>query len=112
MVLAGPALVLLDPAELARFGDLRLRLSVNGGERQNALVDGDMLYRPLQALQALTRFQHLSAGDLILDGWLIHEGDHATVPGVDVRAVPLLMTEPAVTAEMVRAGMELAGVAP
>ena len=48
----------------------------------------------------------------ILDGWLIHEGDHATVPGVDVRAVPLLMTEPAVTAEMVRAGMELAGVAP
>ena len=64
----GPALVLLDPAELARFGDLRLRLSVNGDERQNALVDGDMLYRPLQALQALTRFQHLSAGDLILTG--------------------------------------------
>ena len=27
-----------------------------------------MLYRPLQALQALTRFQHLSAGDLILTG--------------------------------------------
>ena len=48
----------------------------------------------------------------ILDGWLIHEGDHATVPGVDVRAVPLLMTEPAVTAEMVRAGIELAGVTP
>ena len=64
----GPALVLLDPAELARFGDLRLRLSVNGDERQNSVVDGDMLYRPLQALQALTRFQHLSAGDLILTG--------------------------------------------
>lgn len=27
-----------------------------------------MLYRPLQALQALSRFQDLSAGDLILTG--------------------------------------------
>ena len=64
----GPALVLVSPEELARFGDLRLRLSVNGEERQNALVDGDMLYRPLQALQSLTRFQDLAAGDLVLTG--------------------------------------------
>lgn len=64
----GPALVLLDDGELSRFGDLRLRLSVGGQERQNALVEGDMLYRPLQALQALTRFQDLAAGDLILTG--------------------------------------------
>ncbi|CAN3131694.1 fumarylacetoacetate hydrolase family protein [Mycobacterium sp. smrl_JER01] len=64
----GPALVLLEPAELARFGDLRLRLSVSGQERQNSIVDGDMLYRPLQALQSLTRFQDLAAGDLILTG--------------------------------------------
>ena len=64
----GPALVLVDAAELARFGDLRLRLSVSGDERQNALVEGDMLYRPLQALQSLTRFQDLAAGDLILTG--------------------------------------------
>jgi 2-keto-4-pentenoate hydratase/2-oxohepta-3-ene-1,7-dioic acid hydratase in catechol pathway len=64
----GPALVLLDAGELARFADLRLRLSVNGEERQNALVEGDMLYRPLQALQSLTRFQDLSPGDLILTG--------------------------------------------
>lgn len=64
----GPALVLVDPAELSRFGDLRLRLRVNGEQRQNALVEGDMLYRPLQALQALTRFQLLAAGDLILTG--------------------------------------------
>lgn len=64
----GPALVLLDAGELARFGDLRLRLSVNGEERQNALVEGDMLYRPLQALQSLTRFQDLAAGDLVLTG--------------------------------------------
>ncbi|GAS88394.1 fumarylacetoacetate hydrolase family protein [Mycolicibacterium brisbanense] len=64
----GPELVLLDSDELKRFGDLRLRLHVNGEQRQNALVDGDMLYRPLQALQSLTRFQDLSAGDLILTG--------------------------------------------
>ncbi|MCV7099143.1 fumarylacetoacetate hydrolase family protein [Mycobacterium palustre] len=64
----GPELVLLSAEELKRFGDLRLRLSVNGQERQNALVDGDMLYRPLQALQSLTQFQELAAGDLVLTG--------------------------------------------
>jgi 2-keto-4-pentenoate hydratase/2-oxohepta-3-ene-1,7-dioic acid hydratase in catechol pathway len=64
----GPELVLLSADELKRFGDLRLRLSVNGDERQNALVDPDMLYRPLQALQALTQFQELAPGDLVLTG--------------------------------------------
>lgn len=65
---AGPALVLLDDYELARFGELRLRLRVNGELRQDMLVDGDMLYRPAEALQSLARFQDLSAGDLILTG--------------------------------------------
>ena len=64
----GPELVLLTADELKRFGDLRLRLSVNGQERQNALVEGDMLYRPLQALQSLTQFQELAPGDLVLTG--------------------------------------------
>src|ERR1700739_1141853 len=64
----GPELVLLNNDELKRFGDLRLRLRVSGDERQNALVDGDMMYRPLQALQSLTGFQELSPGDLILTG--------------------------------------------
>lgn len=64
----GPALVLVDGDDLKRFGDLRLTLSVNGSQRQNALVEGDMLYRPLQALQSLTRFQDLTAGDLVLTG--------------------------------------------
>jgi LPPG:FO 2-phospho-L-lactate transferase len=45
----------------------------------------------------------------ILDGWLIHEGDVADIPGVTVRAVPLLMTDPAATADMVRSGLEVAG---
>ena len=64
----GPALVLLDADELKRFGDLRLRLRVNGELRQNMVVEGDMIYRPLQALQALTRFQRLDAGDLVMTG--------------------------------------------
>ncbi len=64
----GPKLVLANADELKRFSDLRLRLRVNGEERQNALVEGDMLYRPLQALQSLTQFQELAPGDLILTG--------------------------------------------
>jgi LPPG:FO 2-phospho-L-lactate transferase len=50
------------------------------------------------------------SGTGILDGWLIAAGDQATVDGVAVRAVPLLMTDPEATAEMVRAGLELAGI--
>jgi 2-keto-4-pentenoate hydratase/2-oxohepta-3-ene-1,7-dioic acid hydratase in catechol pathway len=64
----GPALVLLNADELKRFGDLRLRLRVNGETRQDMTVEGDMIYPPLQALQALARFQPLDAGDLILTG--------------------------------------------
>ncbi|MGH3307600.1 MAG: fumarylacetoacetate hydrolase family protein, partial [Nocardioides sp.] len=64
----GPALVLLDDDELKRFGDLRLRLWVNGELRQDSVVRGDLIYTPLQALQALSRFQRLDAGDLLLTG--------------------------------------------
>ena len=46
----------------------------------------------------------------ILDGWLIDEKDEAELDGVEVRAIPLLMTDPKATAEMVRAGVELAGL--
>ncbi len=64
----GPLLVLLDADELATFGDLRLRLWVNGELRQDSTVDGDMIYSPREALQALSRFQRLDAGDLLLTG--------------------------------------------
>ncbi|MBO0848444.1 MAG: 2-phospho-L-lactate transferase [Pseudonocardia sp.] len=50
-----------------------------------------------------------SAGGL-LDGWLVHESDWADVPGVAVRAVPLLMTDVNATAKMARHALELAGV--
>ena len=38
----------------------------------------------------------------LLDRWLVHDSDAADVPGVDVRAVPLLMTSDEATAAMVR----------
>ncbi|GIJ19670.1 2-phospho-L-lactate transferase [Micromonospora lutea] len=48
-----------------------------------------------------------AAGGL-LDGWLVAEEDAGTlVPDVTVRAVPLLMTDEAATAAMVRAAVEL-----
>jgi 2-keto-4-pentenoate hydratase/2-oxohepta-3-ene-1,7-dioic acid hydratase in catechol pathway len=64
----GPTLVLLDTEEFQRFADLRLTLSVNGERRQNAVVGGDMIHRPLDALRALARFQRLDPGDLVLTG--------------------------------------------
>jgi 2-keto-4-pentenoate hydratase/2-oxohepta-3-ene-1,7-dioic acid hydratase in catechol pathway len=64
----GPALVLFDADELKRFGDLRLQLRVGGEVRQNMLVDGDMIYQPLEALQSLARFQDLAPGDLVMTG--------------------------------------------
>ncbi|MDT7706695.1 MAG: 2-phospho-L-lactate transferase [Pseudonocardiales bacterium] len=46
----------------------------------------------------------------LLDGWLVHTGDTADVPGVEVRSVPLLMTDTDATAQMAREALELAGV--
>jgi LPPG:FO 2-phospho-L-lactate transferase len=60
--------------------------------------------------EAVGRHYGARDGTGILDCWLIHEGDHADIDGVQVRSVPLLMTDPAATADMVRAGLELAGV--
>ncbi|WP_369132659.1 2-phospho-L-lactate transferase [Modestobacter sp. I12A-02662] len=48
-----------------------------------------------------------SAGGL-LDAWLVHTGDAADVPGVDVRAVPLLMTDPEATTALARAALDAA----
>ncbi|WP_328606503.1 2-phospho-L-lactate transferase [Amycolatopsis sp. NBC_00345] len=47
----------------------------------------------------------------VLDGWLVAEEDHdVTVPGVTVRAVPLLMSDVDATAAMARAAFDVAGV--
>ena len=82
----GPALVLLDADELGRFGELRLQLRVNGELRQDSTVDGDMIYRPVQALAALARFQQLSAGDLVLTGTPVgHGAVRAAEAGAEAR---------------------------
>lgn len=50
-------------------------------------------------------------GDELLDGWLVDSSDEgASVPGVAVRAVPLLMTDLPATAAMATAALDLAGV--
>ena len=50
-------------------------------------------------------------GSALLDGWLVDTADAgATVPEVEVRAVPLLMTDVEATAAMARAALDLAGV--
>ena len=77
----GPALVLLDADELKRFGDLRLQLRVNGEVRQNMVVEGDMLYTPVQALQTLAKFQKLEAGDVVLTGTPV--GTALTARGIE-----------------------------
>ena len=46
----------------------------------------------------------------LLDVRMVDESDHADVPGVAVKSIPLLMSGPDATAEMVRAGLDLAGV--
>lgn len=62
--------------------------------------------------EAIGRYYGARSATGILDGWLIHTTDTADVPGVEVRSVPLLMTDPPTTAEMVREALDLAGVKP
>ncbi|MEO9220292.1 MAG: 2-phospho-L-lactate transferase [Mycobacteriaceae bacterium] len=49
------------------------------------------------------------SGTGLLDGWLVDVGDRAAIAGVQVRSVPLLMSDTAATAQMARAALELAG---
>jgi LPPG:FO 2-phospho-L-lactate transferase len=50
-----------------------------------------------------------SAGGL-LDAWLVAPEDTADIPGVDVRQVPLLMSDPEATTALARAALDAAGV--
>ena len=44
----------------------------------------------------------------LLDAWLVHSGDAAEIPGVDVRAVPLMMSSPEASAALARAALDAA----
>jgi LPPG:FO 2-phospho-L-lactate transferase len=60
--------------------------------------------------EAVGRHYGSRATEGLLDGWLVHSTDTADVPGVTVRAVPLLMSTVDDTAQMAREAFELAGV--
>jgi LPPG:FO 2-phospho-L-lactate transferase len=60
--------------------------------------------------EAVGRHYGARARGGLLDGWLVHETDRADVPGVAVRAVPLLMSDVEATAKMAVHALELAGV--
>jgi 2-keto-4-pentenoate hydratase/2-oxohepta-3-ene-1,7-dioic acid hydratase in catechol pathway len=78
---AGPWLALVDAADLARLGSLRLTLWVNGQVRQDSTV-ADMIVGPTRALSVLSRFQPLAPGDLLLTG---------TPGGTALKAPPKIM---------------------
>jgi LPPG:FO 2-phospho-L-lactate transferase len=46
----------------------------------------------------------------LLDAWLVHTGDSADIDGVEVAAVPLLMSSAKATAALARAALDAAGV--
>ena len=60
--------------------------------------------------EAVGRHYGARSTDGLLDGWLVDTADAGvTVPGVEVRAVPLLMRDLDATAAMARAALDLAG---
>ncbi len=63
----GPWLLLLTPAEWARWPQLHMRLDVNGEPRQDAYC-ADMIYGPAATLTELASMHDLDAGDLIATG--------------------------------------------
>ena len=85
----------VDADELKRFGDLRLQLRVNGEVRQDMIVEGDILYPPLQALQALTKFQKLEAGDIVLTGTPVGTAltTHGIAPKGDIDILAFLSAQ-------------------
>ena len=63
----GPGLVLLSSQEWARWPELRMRLSVNGQQRQDAYC-AEMIHGPAATLSELASMHDLHPGDLIATG--------------------------------------------
>jgi 2-keto-4-pentenoate hydratase/2-oxohepta-3-ene-1,7-dioic acid hydratase in catechol pathway len=63
----GPWLTLVDADEVARLGDIEMRLDVNGDTRQQTLC-ADLSYKPAETLTELSEIQDLAPGDLVVTG--------------------------------------------
>jgi 2-keto-4-pentenoate hydratase/2-oxohepta-3-ene-1,7-dioic acid hydratase in catechol pathway len=63
----GPWLTLVDAADLARLGEIGVRLEVNGQLRQQALA-AELSYQPAETLTELSEIQDLGPGDLVITG--------------------------------------------
>lgn len=64
---AGPYLALVDAADLAHFGELRLRLWVNGDLRQDSPAT-EMVHLPPASLTELSAVQDWAPGDILATG--------------------------------------------
>ncbi|MCW4351979.1 fumarylacetoacetate hydrolase family protein [Hoyosella sp. YIM 151337] len=56
-----------NAAEVARWSDLRLTLSVNESKRQDSLA-GDMVFQPADTLTEFSQLENFEVGDVILTG--------------------------------------------
>jgi 2-keto-4-pentenoate hydratase/2-oxohepta-3-ene-1,7-dioic acid hydratase in catechol pathway len=63
----GPWLTLVDAGEVARLGEIEMRLDVNGEKRQQTLCE-DLSYKPWETLTELSELQDLGPGDLVVTG--------------------------------------------
>jgi LPPG:FO 2-phospho-L-lactate transferase len=77
-----------------------------GGAPLRGMADAclDAIGVPVSAEGVGAHYGARSAGG-VLDVWLVHDTDTADVPGVDVRAAPLLMTDDQATAAMVKVAL-------
>jgi LPPG:FO 2-phospho-L-lactate transferase len=82
-----------------------------GGEVVRGMADRCLPVLGIEvSAEGVGRHYGARSADGLLDAWLVHTGDDATVPGVDVRAVPLLMSSPDATRALARAALDAAGV--
>ncbi|MGB5810436.1 MAG: fumarylacetoacetate hydrolase family protein [Polyangiales bacterium] len=79
----GPYLTFVDDALRRGWGDLRLRLAVNGEPRQEDLAK-HMVFQPAETLTEMTQLQSIRAGDLIATG---------TPAGVAMRIPPPILVK-------------------
>ena len=82
-----------------------------GGEAVRGMADRCLPVVGVEvSAEGVGRHYGARSADGVLDAWLVHSGDRADVPGVDVRSVPLLMTDAAATRAMAEAALAAAGV--